>query len=133
MLSSFISGLTSKAWLGVIGVLFGVIIALGVNNYFTSSSLDLTKKDLTKKEIELKETKEDHEKEMAKKDEEFLKAKETYEKNLAIQIEITKQQQITKSEKQEVIKFSNKVKEELQKRGEIKQDEKKDDFITVEF
>lgn len=122
MFESLISKISSKVLVGIIGVLFGVIVLLSVNNYFTSSSLDSTKKDLTKKEVELTNAQEA-----------LTKAEKTYEKNLALQTEIAKQKAITQEAKKEVTKATSKVQEELIKRGEIKHDENENDFIIVEF
>lgn len=133
MFSSITNLFSSKVLVVIIGVLIGAIVLLGIDNYFTSSSLDSTKEKLTKKEVDYDNAIKEHEKEIAQKDEEFLKAKVIYEKNLATQIEIAKQKEITQNEKQEVIKSTSKVKEELIKRGEIKQDEKENDFIVVKF
>ncbi|MCT7614735.1 hypothetical protein [Aliarcobacter butzleri] len=118
--NNLISKLSTNLLLAVIGVLFGAVVLLAIDNYFTSSSLDSTKKDLTKKEVELKNAKED-----------LKKAQETYEKNLALQIEIASNKSITLEAKKEVTKASSKVEEELKKRGEIRHDE--NDFIIVEF
>ncbi|MCG3690148.1 hypothetical protein RJ999_07935 [Aliarcobacter butzleri] len=122
IISNLISKLSSKVLVGIIGVLFGAVVLLAIDNYFTSSSLDSTKKDLTKKEVELTNAKED-----------LKKAQETYEKNLALQIEIASNKAITLEAKKEVTKASSKVEEELKKRGEIRHDENENDFIIVEF
>lgn len=122
IISNLISKLSTNLLLAVIGVLIGVVFALGIYSYFTSSSLDSTKKDLTKKEVELTNAKED-----------LKKAQETYEKNLALQIEIASNKAITLEAKKEVTKASSKVEEELKKRGEIRHDENENDFIIVEF
>ncbi|MCG3671994.1 hypothetical protein [Aliarcobacter butzleri] len=122
IISNLISKLSSKVLVGIISVLFGAVVLLAIDNYFTSSSLDSTKKDLTKKEVELTNAKED-----------LKKAQETYEKNLALQIEIASNKAITLEAKKEVTKASSKVEEELKKRGEIRHDENENDFIIVEF
>ena len=120
--NNLISKLSTNLLLAVIGVLFGAVVLLAIDNYFTSSSLDSTKKDLTKKEVELTNAKE-----------EFKKAQETYEKNLALQIEIASNKAITLEAKKEVSKATSKVEEELKKRGEINHDKNENDFIVVEF
>ena len=122
IISNLISKLSSKVLVGIIGVLFGAVVLLAIDNYFTSSSLDLTKKDLTKKEVELTNAQEA-----------LTKAEKTYEKNLALQTEIAKQKAITQEAKKEVTRATSKVQEELIKRGEIKHDENENDFIIVEF
>lgn len=122
MFESLISKISSKVFIGIIGVLFGAVVLLSVDNYFTSSSLDSTKKDLTKKAVELTNAQEA-----------LTKAEKTYEKNLALQTEIAKQKAITQEAKKEVTKATSKVQEELIKRGEIKHDENENDFIIVEF
>ena len=133
MFSSITNFFSSKVLVGIIGVLVGAVVLLAVDNYFTSSSLDSTKKDLTKKEVELTNANEKYEKDLAKKDEEFKKAQETYEKNLALQIEIASNKAITLEAKKEVWKATSKVEEELKKRGEINHDKNENDFIVVEF
>ena len=120
--NNLISKLSTNLLLAVIGVLFGAVVLLAIDNYFTSSSLDSTKKDLTKKEVELTNAQEA-----------LTKAEKTYEKNLALQTEIAKQKAITQEAKKEVTKATSKVQEELIKRGEIKHDENENDFIIVEF
>ncbi|MDK2050591.1 hypothetical protein [Aliarcobacter butzleri] len=120
--NNLISKLSTNLLLAVIGVLFGAVVLLAIDNYFTSSSLDSTKKDLTKKEVELTNAKEA-----------LKRAQETYEKNLALQIEIASNKAITLEAKKEIIKASSKVEEELKKRGEIRHDENENDFIIVEF
>ena len=120
--NNLISKLSTNLLLAVIGVLIGAVVLLAIDNYFTSSSLDSTKKDLTKKEVELTNAKED-----------LKKAQETYEKNLALQIDIASNKAITLEAKKEVTKATSKVQEELIKRGEIKHDENENDFIIVEF
>ncbi len=57
---------------------------------------------------------------------------EGYEKTLAIEREISNQKAITQEQKLEVVKITNKVKEAVIKRGEIKQDEKSN-FTIVTF
>ncbi len=132
MFSSLISKFSTKFLLSAIGLLIGIVVALGVYSYFTSSSLENTKEKLTKKEFEIQEAKKTYESNLAKKDEEFKKAKEIYEKNLALTIEITKQKTITELEKQETVKTTNKLKEAVNKRGEIKADEKSN-FTIINF
>lgn len=122
MFESLISKFSSKVLVGIIGILIGAVVLLAVDNYFTSSSLDSTKKDLTKKEVELTNVKED-----------LKRAQETYEKNLALQIEIASNKAITLEAKKEVSKATSKVEEELKKRGEINHDKNENDFIVVEF
>lgn len=131
--NNLISKLSTNFLLGVIGVLIGVVFALGIYSYFTSNSLNSTREDLTKKEVELTNANEKYEKDLAKKDEEFKKAQETYEKNLALQIEIASNKAITLEAKKEVSKASSKVEEELKKRGEINHDKNENDFVIVEF
>ncbi|MCT7908807.1 hypothetical protein N5915_04475 [Arcobacter lacus] len=111
--NNLISKLSTNLLLAVIGVLFGAVVLLAIDNYFTSSSLDSTKKDLTKKEVELKDTKEA-----------FNTAVKEYENQLVFERDKNTFQETTLREKEQVIKSSEKVKLELQKRKEIKQDEK---------
>lgn len=116
-----INSLSSKFFLGVIGVLLGAIVLLGVDNYFTSSSLDNTKEKLTIKELEVEQ-----------KDAAIEKIIEGYNATLEIERAMAKESAITQEQKQEVIKTTSKVKEAVIKRGEIKQDEKSN-FTIVTF
>lgn len=120
-ISNLISGVTSKVWLGLIGILAGIVVALGTYSYFTSSSLDRTKEKLTTAKAELEQ-----------KDRDIENIIEGYNATLELERTITKQRTITLEQKQEVIKTTSKVKEAVIKRGEIKQDEKAD-FIAVEL
>lgn len=114
MFTSLLSKLSTNFLLGVIGVLIGVVFALGIYSYFTSNSLNSTREDLTKKDIELKDTKEA-----------FDTAVKEYENQLVFERDKNTFQETTLREKEQVIKSSEKVKLELQKRKkEIKQDEK---------
>ncbi|MCG3657924.1 hypothetical protein [Aliarcobacter butzleri] len=112
--NNLISKLSTNLLLGVIGVLIGVVFALGIYSYFTSNSLNSTREDLTKKDIELKDTKEA-----------FNTAVKEYENQLVFERDKNTFQETTLREKEQVIKSSEKVKLELQKRKkEINQDEK---------
>jgi cell division protein FtsB len=111
--NNLISKLSTNLLLAVIGVLIGVVFALGIYSYFTSNSLNSTREDLTKKDIELKDTKEA-----------FNTAVKEYENQLVFERDKNTFQETTLREKEQVIKSSEKVKLELQKRKETKQDEK---------
>jgi len=119
--NNLISKLSTNLLLAVIGVLIGAVVLLAIDNYFTSSSLDSTKKDLTKKEVELKDTKEA-----------FQKAKEEYTKELELEKNKAAYQATTLKEIEQVIKATSKVKQEEIKRGVIK-DEKDSNFIITKF
>ena len=104
--NNLISKLSTNLLLAVIGVLIGVVFALGIYSYFTSNILNSTR-------IELKDTKEA-----------FNTAVKEYENQLVFERDKNTFQETTLREKEQVIKSSEKVKLELQKRKEIKQDEK---------
>lgn len=121
MFSGLISKLSTKFLLSAIGLLVGIVVTLAIYSYFASSNLESANKKLVEKELEIQ-----------KKDEEFKKAKEAYEKNLVLEKEITKQNTITELERQQAAKTTNKLKEAVIKRGEIKKDEKSN-FTIVNF
>lgn len=121
ILNNLISKLSSNLLLAVIGILFGAVVLLAIDNYFTSSSLDSTKKDLTKKEVELKDTKEA-----------FNTAVKEYAKELELEKNKAAYQATTLKEIEQVIKATSKVKQEEIKRGVIK-DEKDSNFIITKF
>ena len=121
MFSSITNFFTSKVLVGIIGILLGAIILLGVDNYFTSSSLDDTKEKLTIKELEVEQ-----------KDKAIESIIEGYNATLEIERAMATEKAITMEQKQEVIKTTSKVKEAVIKRGEIKQDEKSN-FTIVNF
>ena len=119
--NNLISKLSTNLLLAVIGVLIGVIFALGIYSYFTSNSLNSTREDLTKKDIELKDTKEA-----------FNTAVKEYAKELELEKNKAAYQATTLREKEQVIKATSKVKQEEIKRGVIK-DEKDSNFIITKF
>ena len=121
MIDTITNFFTSKVLVGIIGILLGAIVLLGVDNYFTSASLDRTKEKLTTAKAELEQ-----------KDRDIENIIEGYNATLELERAITKQRTITLEQKQEVIKTTSKVKEAVIKRGEIKQDEKSN-FTIVTF
>jgi len=121
MFSSIANFFTSKVLVGIIGILLGAIILLGVDNYFTSSSLDDTKEKLTIKELEVEQ-----------KDKAIESIIEGYNTAFEIERAMATEKAITMEQKQEVIKTTSKVQAAVIKRGEIKQDEKSN-FTIVNF
>ena len=109
MFSSITNFFTSKVLVGIIGILLGAIVLLGVDNYFTSSSLDDTKEKLTIKELEVEQ-----------KDKAIESIIEGYNATLEIERAIATEKAITMEQKQEVIKTTSKVQAAVIKRGEIK-------------
>lgn len=121
MFSSITNFFTSKVLVGIIGVLLGSIVLLGVDNYFTRSSLDDTKEKLTIKELEVEQ-----------KDKDIENIIESYNAVIEIEKAIATEKAIALEQKQEVIKTTSKVQAAVIKRGEIKQDEKSN-FTIVNF
>lgn len=100
----------------------GVWIAYEVTKYKAMvSQLEQSKKEIIKKDEQIKENEKN-----------FDLAVEAYEKTLAIERLIVEQKTITSEQKEKVvIKYQTLVKE-VEKRGEIKQDEKSN-FTIVTF
>lgn len=115
-ISNLIGGVTSKVWLGILGILFGLIVALGIYSYFTSASLDRTKEKLTTAKAEIEQ-----------KDRDIGNLIEGYNATLEIERARNTFEITTQKEKESLIKVTEKVKQEVQnvkKYKEIKQDEK---------
>lgn len=102
-------------------ILLGIIVVVGVYSYFISSSLDSTKEKLNKKEKDYKEL------EIS-----FNIAVQEYEKQLDFEKNKAIFETTTLKEKENVVRAASKVKEEIIKRGEVK-DEKNSDFIVTKF
>ena len=120
---------TAFSKIGLSNIILGVLIiaALGSfayqNKKISSQSETITslKEDIEKKTVELTQAQNDNKNII-----------EAYEKTLAIEREIAKEQSVTTEQKEKVvIKYQTLVKE-VQKRGEIKQDENSN-FSIVTF
>lgn len=100
----------------------GVWISYQVTKYKQMvSELEETKKVITLKDEEIKE-----------KNKNFDLAVEAYEKTLAIERLVTEQKTITSEQKEKVVTKYKTLIKEVEKRGEIKQDEKSN-FTIVTF
>ena len=108
--------------IAVLITIVGVWIAFEVTKYKAMvSQLEQSKKEIIKKDEQIKENEKN-----------FDLAVEAYEKTLAIERLVTEQKTITSEQKEKVvIKYQTLVKE-VEKRGEIKQDEKSN-FTIVTF
>ncbi len=108
--------------IAVLITIVGVWIAYEVTKYKAMvSQLEQSKKEIIKKDEQIKENEKN-----------FDLAVEAYEKTLAIERLVTEQKTITSEQKEKVvIKYQTLVKE-VEKRGEIKQDEKSN-FTIVTF
>ncbi len=108
--------------IGISITVVGAWISYEVTNYKKmKSELNETKKEIIKKDEQIKENEKN-----------FDLAVEAYEKTLAIERLIVEQKTITSEQKEKVvIKYQTLVKE-VEKRGEIKQDEKSN-FTIVTF
>jgi small-conductance mechanosensitive channel len=115
--------------IGLKNIILGIFLIAALTNYAyqnrqiksLKSNLKKTNATLEKKEQKLKEANEDNKNII-----------EAYEKTLAIERQIAKEQSVTTEQKEKVaIKHQTLVKE-VQKRGEIKQDENSN-FTIVNF
>jgi small-conductance mechanosensitive channel len=115
--------------IGLKNIILGIFLIAALTNYAyqnrqiksLKSNLKKTNATLEKKEQKLKEANEDNKNII-----------EAYEKTLAIERQIAKEQSVTTEQKEKVaIKHQTLVKE-VQKRGEIKQDENSN-FTIVSF
>lgn len=108
--------------IGILITFIGAWISYKVTNYKkTIAELNETKKELVAKDIQLKDEKE-----------KFELTVEAYEKTLAIEREISSQKAITQEQKEVVVTKYKTLVKEVEKRGEIKQDEKSS-FTIVTF
>lgn len=109
-----LAGLDTKALFIVITILIGVLITLGAYSYYLDSRLEKTK-------IELNEANVNNEKII-----------EAYEYTLKVEKEISKEQTVASEQKEKVVvKYQTLIKE-VEKRGDIKQDENSI-FTIVDF
>jgi CO dehydrogenase/acetyl-CoA synthase delta subunit len=116
---SFITGLNPKVYLVAALLLFTVSTAGYINNL---------QSNLEDKEVELKTT--SLKLDEANKNNELII--QAYEKTLAIEKEIATQKAITQEQKEVVVTKYKTLIKEVEKRGEIKQDEKSN-FTIVTF
>ena len=108
--------------IGILITVVGVWISYQVTNYKKmAAELNETKKELVAKDIQLKDEKE-----------KFELTVEAYEKTLAIEREIASQKAVTQEQKEVVVTKYKTLIKEVEKRGEIKQDEKSN-FTIVTF
>lgn len=108
------SSLSTKALFIVIAILVGILISLGLYNYYLDGKLKVTT-------IELNEANTNN-----------TKIIEAYEYTLKVEKEIAKETAVTVEQKEKVVvKYQTLIKE-VEKRGEIKQDEKSN-FTIVSF
>jgi hypothetical protein len=123
---SFLSGLNPKVYF----VTFAVFAVVLVGGYIGYIEYKLKNKEieLIKKEQKIKETNDDL---VEQKQINDLTIK-GYEQTLKVEKEIADEKAIALEQKIEVTKTTNKVKEAVIKRGEIKQDEKSN-FTIVTF
>ena len=106
--------LSTKALLVIVAVLVGVLIPLGVYNYYLDNRLEETK-------IELNEANVNNQKII-----------EAYEHTLKVEKEIAKEQTVTVEQKEKVVVKYQTLIREVEKRGVVKQDEKSN-FTIVSF
>ena len=116
---SFITGLNPKVYL-VVALLLFIVSTAGYIKYLQSNLED--------KEVELKTT--SLKLDEANKNNELII--QAYEKTLAIEKEIATQKAITQEQKEVVVTKYKTLIKEVEKRGEIKQDEKSN-FTIVTF
>ena len=109
-----LAGLDTKALFIVITILIGVLITLGVYSYYLDRRLEETT-------IELNEANVNNQKII-----------EAYEYTLKVEKEIAKEQIITVEQKEKVVVKYQTLLKEVEKRGDIKQDEKSN-FTIVSF
>ncbi|WP_026804677.1 hypothetical protein [Aliarcobacter lanthieri] len=117
MISSLI--VKYKGALMMIFIIF--FVSLGAYSLYLNFRLESTKTKLENKEKEYKEL-----------EDATTVAIEEMNKAMLLQTDISKEKTINQNEKIEMIKHSEKVKQEVIRRGDIKQDEK-DNFIITNF
>ncbi len=106
--------LSTKALLVVVAVLVGILIVFGAYNYYLDSKLEKTTTELNEANANIE------------------KIIEAYEYSLKVQKEISSQEAISIEQKEKVIVKNKVLIKEVQKRGEIKQDENSN-FTIVSF
>ena len=115
--------------IGLKNIILGILIIAVVGTYaYQNRQINSLKSDLEKTNATLKEK----EQKLKEANEDNTKIIEAYEKTLAIEREVANEKAVTSEQKEKVvIKYQTLIKE-VQKRGEIKQDEKSD-FTIVSF
>ena len=115
--------------IGLKNIILAILIIAVVGNYmYQARQINSLRSDLEKTNISLEEK----EQKLKEANEDNKNIIEAYEKTLAIEREIANEKAVTTEQKEKVvIKYQTLIKE-VQKRGEIKQDEKSD-FTIVSF
>lgn len=115
--------------IGLKNIILGILIIAVVGNYaYQNRQINSLKSDLEKTNITLEEK----EQKLKEANEDNKNIIEAYEKTLAIEREIANEKAVTTEQKEKVvIKYQTLIKE-VQKRGEIKQDENSN-FSIVTF
>ena len=115
--------------IGLKNIILGILIIAVVGTYaYQSRQINSLKSDLEKTNITLEEKQQ----KLKEANEDNKNIIEAYEKTLAIEREVANEKAVTSEQKEKVvIKYQTLIKE-VQKRGEIKQDEKSD-FTIVTF
>ena len=115
--------------IGLKNIILGIFLIAALTNYaYKNRQINSLKSDLEETNITLEEK----EQKLNQANEDNKNIIEAYEKTLAIEREIANEKAVTTEQKEKVvIKYQTLVKE-VEKRGEIKQDEKSD-FTIVSF
>ncbi len=115
--------------IGLKNIILALLIIAVVGTYaYQNRQINSLKSDLEKTNITLEEK----EQKLKEANEDNKNIIEAYEKTLAIEREVANEKAVTSEQKEKVvIKYQTLIKE-VQKRGEIKQDEKSD-FTIVTF
>ena len=115
--------------IGLKNIILAILIITVVGTYaYQNRQINSLKSDLEKTNISLEEK----EQKLKEANEDNKNIIEAYEKTLAIEREVANEKAVTSEQKEKVvIKYQTLIKE-VQKRGEIKQDEKSD-FTIVTF
>ena len=115
--------------IGLKNIILGILIIAVVGTYaYQNRQINSLKSDLEKTNATLKEK----EQKLKEANEDNTKIIEAYEKTLAIEREVANEKAVTSEQKEKVvIKYQTLIKE-VEKRGEIKQDEKSN-FTIVSF
>ena len=115
--------------IGLKNIILAILIIAVVGTYmYQNRQITYLKSDLEKTNITLEEK----EQKLKEANEDNKNIIEAYEKTLAIEREVANEKAVTTEQKEKVvIKYQTLIKE-VQKRGEIKQDEKSD-FTIVTF
>lgn len=115
--------------IGLKNIILGILIIAVVGTYaYQNRQINSLKSDLEKTNATLKEK----EQKLKEANEDNTKIIEAYEKTLAIEREVANEKAVTSEQKEKVvIKYQTLIKE-VQKRGEIKQDENSN-FSIITF